>query len=109
MRYIRQVKAWDINRPETLKHITPNRAPWGNDAEQFEKVRTEYIRQLEHRLQSFRLREQIRRCEFPALFGRLAVPLHRLGIVLLHAVAVRVAEAKVELRDGVALLSKRPT
>ena len=64
MRYVSQVKAWDINRPETLKRISkPYRS--STDAEQFEKVRDEYIRQLEERLVLLRQREWIRRCEFP--------------------------------------------
>lgn len=84
LRYIRDVKAWDRNKPETLKHIPD--AGWrvelhdrskpqfiktgrllttSYSAEQFEKIQREYIRQLEGRLATFRLREQIRRYEFP--------------------------------------------
>jgi hypothetical protein len=80
MRYIRDVKAWNRNKPETLKHIPEDGTRVEShgrlvrtgrlltaiyNAEQFEKVRREYIRQLEGRLALFLLREQIRRCEFP--------------------------------------------
>lgn len=84
MTYIRQVKAWDRSRPETLKHFpddgtrvasndrsknqfvkTGRLMTEGYSVEQFEKVRAEYIRQLERRLALLREREQIRRCEFP--------------------------------------------
>lgn len=82
--YIRQVKAWDQSKPATLKHIpdgggrvasngrtgprfikTGLRMTDAYSAAQFEKVRAEYIRQLESRLALFRLRELIRRREFP--------------------------------------------
>ena len=84
LRHIRHVKAWDRNRPETLKHIPddgtriqsaqrsgPKFIKTGRlmtvafSAAQFEKVRAEYLRQLERRLALFRSREEIRRLEFP--------------------------------------------
>ena len=39
-----------------------------------------------------------------ALLGGEAVPPHRLGVVLGHALAVGVHESEIELRGGVALL-----
>src|ERR1700722_9193833 len=42
-----------------------------------------------------------------ALFGRLARPFRRLGVVLLHALAVVIHAAEAELRGGIAMLSRR--
>ena len=42
-----------------------------------------------------------------ALLGGLAVPLHRLGVILRHALAVGVHETQAGLRRGMALLGQR--
>jgi hypothetical protein len=43
------------------------------------------------------------------LFGRLARPFRRFGVVLLHALAIAVHAAEAQLRAGIAMLSKRQT
>ena len=43
---------------------------------------------------------------FIALVGRSAIPLGRLGVVLLHALALFIHEAQVELRISIALLGR---
>jgi hypothetical protein len=84
LKYLQRVAAWDTSRPETLKGISDDgtviesRQRTGKryvkagrlatDAltpEQFERFRTEHVRQLEARLDLLRRREQIRRHEIP--------------------------------------------
>lgn len=60
--YIRHVRAWNQNQPETLKRIA-DASRYTDD--QLEIIRAEHLRQLEARLALFRLREQIRGLEFP--------------------------------------------